>query len=352
MKNKKLKILFFINTPTSYQTDFFIELKKLCNLKIIFYSKYYKNYNFIIKKNKIFFFLEGNPNAISIIRKKIYNFNPDFTVIGGYRLKYINKIIELVEENNKKYIFWLERLNAANSLKFKLVNYLIKKKVKKSHGILSVGNDAKKNYRKFNKSIINLPYSINMDKFKKKKIFFVNNKINFLYVGQLIERKGINHILNAFSNLSDENKKKISLTIVGDGPFKKKIINILKYEKYISYKPFLNQKKLIPLFFKNDVFIYPSAFDGWGVAPTEAMASKMSLIVTKNVGMSEILNQKNSKIINYSNVELLKAIENTINIQSNIIREGNFNSKLIKSSLCNVKLSTKYFIKFLKKLQN
>ena len=82
------------------------------------------------------------------------------------------------------------------------------------------------------------------------------------------------------------------------------------------------------------------------------MASKMSLIVTKKGGMSEILNKKKSKIINYSNVELLKAVENTINIQSNIIREGNFNSKLIKSSLCNVKHSTKYFLKFLKKLQN
>ena len=128
MKNKKLKILFFINTPTSYLIDFFIELKKLCNLKIIFYSKYYKNYNFIIKKNKNFFFLEDNPNAITIIKKTIDNFNPDFTVIGGYRLKFINQIIESVKENNKKYIFWLERLNAKKSLKFKLVNYLIKKK--------------------------------------------------------------------------------------------------------------------------------------------------------------------------------------------------------------------------------
>ena len=227
---------------------------------------------------------------------------------------------------------------------------MIQKKVSKSHGILTVGNEAKNNYKKFNKSVINLPYSINIDKFKKKKIFFKKNKINFLYVGQLIDRKGINYILKAFSHLSDTNKEKISLTIVGDGPYKKKILNLLKYEKYISYKPFLNQNKLIPIFFKNDVFIFPSVFDGWGVAPTEAMAAKMSLIVTKNVGMSEILNKKKSKIINYSYLELLRAIENRINNQSNVIQEGNFNSKLIKRSLCNVKHSTKYFIKFLKKL--
>jgi glycosyltransferase involved in cell wall biosynthesis len=171
-----------------------------------------------------------------------------------------------------------------------------------------------------------------------------------LYVGQLIERKGINYILKAFSHLSDENKKKISLTIVGDGPYRKKILNLLKYEKYISYKPFLNKNQLIPIFFKKDVFIYPSVFDGWDVAPIEAMAAKMSLIVTKNVGMSEILNKKKSKIINCSYTELLDAIENTINIQSNVIKEGNFNRKLIKSSLCNVNHSTKHFIKFLKKL--
>ncbi len=56
MDKTNYKILFFINTPTSYQLDFFSELKKFCNLKIIFYSKNYTNYKFDIKKQKNFFF--------------------------------------------------------------------------------------------------------------------------------------------------------------------------------------------------------------------------------------------------------------------------------------------------------
>lgn len=351
MDKTNYKILFFINTPTSYQLDFFSELKKFCNLKIIFYSKNYTNYKFDIKKQKNFFFLEDKPQPIFQIKKIIYNFKPDFTIIGGYRLKYLNKIIQFTKANNKKYFFWLERINPAKKLKFKLVNYLIKNKVKKSDGLFCVGNIAKKNYRNFSNNVYNLPYSININKFRNKKKYFLNKKINFLFVGQLIERKGINIILNSLRNLNLSDKNKITFTIVGDGPYKKNIINLKKNFKFIKYKSFLNQKKLIPIFLKSDVFIFPSIFDGWGVAPIEAMASKMCIIISKNVGMTEILNKNRSKIINYSSQDLSSTMKNMIYSPSNIMKDGSDNYKLIKYSLCNVKYSTKYFLKYLKKIK-
>ena len=53
---EKKKIIFFINTITSYQDDFFTELNKYLDVKVFFYSKLYKNYNFKIKKKKIIIF--------------------------------------------------------------------------------------------------------------------------------------------------------------------------------------------------------------------------------------------------------------------------------------------------------
>ena len=48
----KKKIIILLNTITPYQLNFFEELKKKVDLKIIFYSKNYDNYKFNFKKKK------------------------------------------------------------------------------------------------------------------------------------------------------------------------------------------------------------------------------------------------------------------------------------------------------------
>ena len=52
----KKKIIILLNTITPYQLNFFEELKKKVDLKIIFYSKNYDNYKFNFKKKKSHFF--------------------------------------------------------------------------------------------------------------------------------------------------------------------------------------------------------------------------------------------------------------------------------------------------------
>ena len=350
MKKKEIKILFLINTITSYQIDFFSELGKLCKIKIIFNDDNYNNYNFKFKKQKNFFFLNKVKNKSIKIKETILNFDPDYTIIGGYRLKYSDQAIQLLNKKKKDYFFWLERLNKLNFLKYKIVKFLIKKKAIKSNGLFCVGNDAKKNYFKFNKNIFNLPYSINIEKFKKKKKYFHGKKTNFLFVGQLIKRKGIDLILKSFDLLTPLEKKKIRLTIIGEGPYKKDVKVFLKDNSFVAYKNFLNRKKLIPIFEKNDVFIFPSIFDGWGVAPLEAMASSMSLILSRDVGMTEILKKNKNKIINYSKDELLFAIKNLIKNKNDIEKDGKMNKKILLNSLCNSKNSAKYLLDIFKKL--
>ena len=73
-------------------------------------------------------------------------------------------------KRNKKYFFWLERLNESQKLKFTLVKLLISTRIRDADGILAVGEKAKKFYKKFNSNVINLPYSINIKKNIKKII--------------------------------------------------------------------------------------------------------------------------------------------------------------------------------------
>ncbi len=230
-------------------------------------------------------------------------------IIGGYRLKYSLKIKSFLKSNGIKFFYWLENLNKNNLIKYNIVKLLIANRARESNGILTIGEDAKKLYRKFNKNVINLPYSIKV-RSRIKKIFFKNKKINFLFVGQLIERKGLHYIFSAFNSLSLEEKKKIKLHIVGEGNLKNKLIKFINENSFVEYHGFLSGKKLEKIYSISDILIFPSIFDGWGVVPMEAMEQSLSVILSKNAGVSEIIkNKKNGYIIEPNTKSLLKTIK-------------------------------------------
>ena len=344
MRSKK-KIIILLNTITPYQLDFFEELKKKVELKIIFYSKNYNNYKFNFKKEKNHIFLDQTQNILKTILLNINNFNPDLVIVGGYRLKYSLQIVRLFQKKKINFFYWLENLNKNNLIKYNIVKLLIGNRISKSNGVLTVGEDAKKLYRKFNKNVINLPYSIKI-KPKKKKIFYKNNKVNFLFVGQLIERKGLHFIFKAFNSLSVEEKKKITLRIVGEGNLKKKLTTFMKKNSYVKYHGFLHGKKLEKIYSISDILVFPSIFDGWGVVPMEAMDQSLSIILSKNAGVSEIVkHKKNGYIIEPNMKSLLKTIQTCIKKPKIIKFQGIRNKKLISDSICNSKKSANYLIK-------
>ena len=82
-----MKILFLINTVTSYQNNFYNELSKREKIKVIVLSKNYKNYNFKINEN-FYEFIEEKYDKKKEINNIIDNFGPSCVIFGGYRLKY------------------------------------------------------------------------------------------------------------------------------------------------------------------------------------------------------------------------------------------------------------------------
>lgn len=348
MSSKK-KIILLINTVTPYQIDFFESLRKKVNLKVIFYDKKYKNYKFNFKKKNYQIFLNPKKDSLKDILIEIKKFKPNLIIFGGYRLKHSSKIITYLKEGDIKFYYWLENLNKKNFFKYKLVNFLIRKKIKLSNGVLSVGKIAKKLYSEKFKNVINLPYSIKIIS-NKKKSYFSNGKINFLFVGQLIERKGLHLMLDAFDKLSQDEKKRIQLHIVGEGNLKKKLKKFQIKNNFIKYYGFLFGKALDKIYEKSDVLIFPSIFDGWGVVPMEAMSKSLSLIISKNAGVSEILkDKKNGLNILPNTKELYSAIKKCIKNPMIVKNQGLRNQKLISDSICNSEISSNYLIKKISK---
>lgn len=338
------KVIFLINTVTPYQIDFFEKLSNYVDLSVIFYSKNYQNYNFNFKKKKNHFFLSYKKKPVEFFYKFIQKVNPDLVIFGGYRLKYNSRFISHIKKKKIKFFYWLEKLNERNYLKYKFTKYLISKKINKADGVLAVGSNAKKMYSRYNKNTFNFPYSIKTQK-QNKKNYFNNKKINFLFVGQLIKRKGLDEIIKMIDLLSEKDKEKISIHIVGDGKMKN-TLKKLSNKNYFNYYGFIFGKKLIKIYNRSDVLLFPSKFDGWGVVAMEAMSNSLSVVASKNTGVSEFLkNKKSGFVIEPNATNLYKVVKKYIKNKKQIIKQGKYNRNLILKSKCNRDNLSNFFFK-------
>lgn len=241
------KILITLNTYTNYQFDFYKSLKKFYSVKIFFLDEKSFNYKFkYLKKNDYFY-----QKQISF-KKLLLKENPDFVFFGGVKhAKLVNFNLNSI---SIKYFFWLERLKE-NFIRQKYYQIFYRRILSKASGILAVGNEAKLFYSKFNKITYNLQYCINISKYKINNDF-KKNKINFLYVGQLIKRKGIDEFISAIKLLNKDENSQVNFTFVGEGPYKNKLIKIKKNYKNINIEKFQNRNKLNKYFNSHNVFVF------------------------------------------------------------------------------------------------
>ena len=117
------------------------------------------------------------------------------------------------------------------------------------------------------------------EKYKKKKIIFpawVNNKIyanknlersNFLFVGNVIPRKGVLFIIEQFTRFVSENKLDEKLIIAGDTPNESYLIKCKKYIeenniKNIEFTGKKNPKEISDLMNSSKLLLMASSFEG------------------------------------------------------------------------------------------
>jgi len=342
---KKIKIVFLISSYTEYNNDLFLSLKKYFNVKVLLINlneqltnyKYFDKRTYLILKKK---------NIKNILTK----LSPNIIIIGGYKIPYSDLVIKYSRAQNIKYFFWLEKINFNFLLKKFYFIMMNKYKLERANGILAVGTHAYNFYKNINSNTINFNYCINPKRFTRKKLSKNNNRINILFVGQLLKRKGIKLILDSLKLLDNKILNSIFLTFVGNGPMAKNIDKINKIFSFISLKKFQSRKELSNTYSKNNIFLFPSIYDGWGVAPMEAMASGMAIIISKNVGCAEYLTHKeNGLIINSNSFEISEAIKFYFKNKNKILEYGKNNIDLLNRSNLNSNVNVLNLVKFLNK---
>jgi glycosyltransferase involved in cell wall biosynthesis len=118
----------------------------------------------------------------------------------------------------------------------------------------------------------------------------------FVSTCRLVPVKNLDRLIRAFEKLrQDFPEKPMKLLIVGDGPLKESLENLVKeleMKDSVIFSGF--QENVLPFLEKADVFVLPSLSEGSSVSLVEAMLMRLPSIVTKVGGTVEILGDSNS----------------------------------------------------------
>lgn len=113
---------------------------------------------------------------------------------------------------------------------------------------------------------------------------------SLLFVGRLIEEKGIFETLLAFSKLV--RSRDCRLVIVGDGPAAAEVARRVRdagLQEKVILTGFLSGKPLLDAYQAADVFVFPSYREGFPTAITEALAVGLPVVTTRTRGMADHL---------------------------------------------------------------
>ena len=155
-----------------------------------------------------------------------------------------------------------------------------------------------------------------------------NQKLKLLFVGGLSQRKGIADVFDAVEPLRDL----IELTVVGHLPNCDVPVLNKALEK-CNYIPSLPHSEILALMKENDVLLFPSLFEGFGLVITEAMSQGTPVITTnRTAGPDLITHGENGWIIEAGNhIALREMIEQLIDNPELIELNGRAAHKLAGS---------------------
>lgn len=213
---------------------------------------------------------------------------------------------------------------------------------KKSDIILA---DSKKTKQDLN-SILKIPEhkiiviypGIDTNRFHKKR--WKQNKIKtILYLGGLIKRKGIYETIYAFEKLCKK-RRDARLLIGGGGNELDKLkaeVNRLKINNLVSFLGFVDEKNIVNIYHRADLFVYPSKYEGFGYTPLEAMACGIPVVTANSSSIPEVVEDVAIKVNPYNSNDIylkINMVLDDINLQKKMHEKGPIQANKFSEERC------------------
>ncbi|WP_198021912.1 glycosyltransferase [Algiphilus aromaticivorans] len=117
------------------------------------------------------------------------------------------------------------------------------------------------------------------------------NRAPFLFVGRLIEKKGLDFLLQVYAEYRRVAKSPRDLRVLGDGPERDKCEELVSFYA-INEVHFLGaggQSDVAAEMATAHALLVPSKYEEWGLIVNEALAFSLPIIVSSTVGASKEL---------------------------------------------------------------
>ena len=203
--------------------------------------------------------------------------------------KKIEKLKDLLKWNLKLF-FWN-------------FDYFLKKTMNEADVVLAMNSSIQETL-KCDKEKITIMPSVSSESVISHK----NNNdaiFNIISVGRFILLKGFDITIEAFAifykGLKTQDQQKVHLTIVGHGPEKELLNNIIKkhkLEKKVTIINWIERSKLHGLYKESDLFLFPS-HEGAGMVVSEALSYGLPVICFDNCGPGEFVTSKCGLVVPY-----------------------------------------------------
>lgn len=305
-----MRLVLVTNIPTPYRIPLWDELNKITSLSVVTIANIEHNRKWKLEKPE---YVSSLKSFHFFIHRLDWGFhftlpftlffrlkylNPDCIVISGYDNYQYWEALFFAKLFKKKTVFWngstLLSSRSTNKIVLAIKSFFINKfdayytyGTKASEYLLHFGVDSQK--------IITGINTVDSDFFKSHTSDVSRNKglKKFLFVGQLIQRKGLKETIIAFSKVKSRNWK---LTILGSGPDEaslRKLVSDKHLENHFDFVGFKQKEEILHFFSDSDVLIMPSHREVWGLVLNEGLASGLFCLSSKYAGATFDLIKEN-----------------------------------------------------------
>jgi glycosyltransferase involved in cell wall biosynthesis len=234
---------------------------------------------------------------------------PDAILCGGYNYVASWQALAWARTHRTPFLLWSESNLQDMRRGHSLIEFLKDKFIRRSAGFVVPGQFARQylqSRKVANELIFIAPNAVDNDLFATAAAEARRHDAEFraqcdlpdryiLFVGRLVEEKGIFDLLSAYAKLDASLRRDVGLVFVGEGASRRQL---QKHAESISpgivkFPGFAQREQLGAYYALAKMMILPTYTDPWGLVVNEAMACGLPVIVSQAAGCAADLVKEN-----------------------------------------------------------
>jgi glycosyltransferase involved in cell wall biosynthesis len=238
---------------------------------------------------------------------------PDVIICGGYNYLASWQAQRWAKRNDVHFLLWCESTALDQRGSYALVESLKENFLRRCDGFVVPGKSSWEYVHEMGippENIFVAPNAVDVNLFSTRVEALQSDPDRlrgelglparyFLFVGRLVEAKGVIDLLEAYARLSPQLRSEVGLVFAGNGPLRADCEAIARsiFPGAVHFPGFVHRDELAGYYGLAECFVLPTHTDPWGLVVNEAMACGLPVICTEVAGCAADLVHGNGRIV-------------------------------------------------------